>query len=181
MLTNSWTSKYCLVILGCERRPNVKFGRPCMKLNALYSDKCIIQRRARCYWTVKPLIIYRGRVWGLNECDSFTDSHTLFSPPSLFLTHWKPVRKLTPVYIYERELPSMANCNSAWRESVNEFISLPTKQKKFHFKKVTLIFGTRYLLSLKNCLMCPENNFSRFSRKILLFSKKLLNKKIFSF
>ncbi len=42
-----------------------------------------------------------------------------------------------------------------------------------------LIFGVRRLLSLKNCQMRPQNSFWRFSLKIQLFSKKLLNKKIF--
>ncbi len=41
-----------------------------------------------------------------------------------------------------------------------------------------LIFGPKRLLSLKNCQMRPQNNFSRFSLKIQLFSKKLLNEKI---
>ncbi len=50
----------------------------------------------------------------------------------------------------------------------------------FVIKKVMLIFGARCLLSLRNCQMCPQNSFSRFSRKILPFSKKLLNNKIFS-
>ncbi len=42
----------------------------------------------------------------------------------------------------------------------------------FMIKKVTLIFGARRLLSLKNCQMLPRNSFSRFSSKILLFFKK---------
>ncbi len=50
----------------------------------------------------------------------------------------------------------------------------------FVIKKVMLIFGARHLLSLKNCQMCSQNSFSQFSQKILLFSKKLSNKKIFS-
>ncbi len=41
-----------------------------------------------------------------------------------------------------------------------------------------LIFGVRRLLSLKNCQTRPQNSFSQFSLKILLFSKKLLNKKV---
>ncbi len=40
-----------------------------------------------------------------------------------------------------------------------------------------LIFGAIRLLSLKNCQMRPQNSFLRFSLKIQLFSKKLLNKK----
>ncbi len=47
-------------------------------------------------------------------------------------------------------------------------------------KKFMLIFGIRRLLSLKNCQMRPQNSFLRYSLKIQLFSKKLLNKKIFS-
>ncbi len=47
----------------------------------------------------------------------------------------------------------------------------------FVIKKVTLIFGARRLLSPQNCQMRPQNSFSRFSRKILLFSKKLFIKK----
>ncbi len=43
-----------------------------------------------------------------------------------------------------------------------------------------LIFVVRRLLSLKNCQMRPQNSFLRFSLKILLFSKKLSIKKIFS-
>ncbi len=43
-----------------------------------------------------------------------------------------------------------------------------------------LIFGVRRLLSLKNCQMGPQTSFLQFSLKIQLFSKKLLNKKIFS-
>ncbi len=43
-----------------------------------------------------------------------------------------------------------------------------------------LIFGVRRLVSLKNCQMRPQNSFLRFSLKIHLFSKKLLNKKVFS-
>ncbi len=43
-----------------------------------------------------------------------------------------------------------------------------------------LIFDVRSLLSLKNCQMRPQNSFFRFSLKIQLYSKKLLNKKIFS-
>ncbi len=43
-----------------------------------------------------------------------------------------------------------------------------------------LIFGAGRLLSLKNCQMRQQNSFSLFSQKILLFSKKLTNKKIFS-
>ncbi len=50
----------------------------------------------------------------------------------------------------------------------------------FVIKKVTVIFNTRHHLSLKNCQMRPQNSFSWFSQKILFFSKKLLNKKIFS-
>ncbi len=38
-----------------------------------------------------------------------------------------------------------------------------------------LIFGGGRLRSLKNCQMRTQNSFSRFSQKILLFSKKLLN------
>ncbi len=45
---------------------------------------------------------------------------------------------------------------------------------KFLIKKVVLIFETRPLLSQKTEQMCPQ---SSFSPKILLFSKKLLNKK----
>ncbi len=48
----------------------------------------------------------------------------------------------------------------------------------FVIKKVLLIFVARCLLSLKNRQMCPKNSFALFSRKILLFSKRLLNKKI---
>ncbi len=43
-----------------------------------------------------------------------------------------------------------------------------------------LIFGVRRLLSLKNYQIRPQNSFLRFSLKMQLFSKKLLNKKIFS-
>ncbi len=43
-----------------------------------------------------------------------------------------------------------------------------------------LIFAVKRLLSLKNCQMRSQNIFLRFSLKIQLFSKKLLNKKIFS-
>ncbi len=43
-----------------------------------------------------------------------------------------------------------------------------------------LIFGVRRLLSLKNYQMRPQNGFLWFSLKIQLFSKKLLNKKIFT-
>ncbi len=43
-----------------------------------------------------------------------------------------------------------------------------------------LIFGAGRLLFLKSRQMCPQNSFLQFSRKILFFSKKLLNKKIFS-
>ncbi len=43
-----------------------------------------------------------------------------------------------------------------------------------------LIFVVRRLLSLKNCQMRPQNIFLRISLKIQLFSKKLLNEKIFS-
>ncbi len=43
-----------------------------------------------------------------------------------------------------------------------------------------LIFEVRHLLSLKNCQMRLQNSFLRFSLKIQLFSKKLLNKKICS-
>ncbi len=40
-----------------------------------------------------------------------------------------------------------------------------------------LIFGARCLPSLKNRQMCPQNTFSLFFPKILIFSKKLFNKK----
>ncbi len=50
----------------------------------------------------------------------------------------------------------------------------------FVTKRVMLIFDARRLLSLKNCQMHRQNCFSWFSQKILLFSKKLLNKKIFN-
>ncbi len=43
-----------------------------------------------------------------------------------------------------------------------------------------LIFGLRRLLSLKSRQIRPQNSFLRFSLKIQLFLKKLLNKKIFS-
>ncbi len=58
--------------------------------------------------------------------------HTGF--PSIFLSEvFKTSLKNDPS-VYERELPAMANCNGALRESVNELISLPTKLKKFHFE-----------------------------------------------
>ncbi len=38
-----------------------------------------------------------------------------------------------------------------------------------------LIFGLRLLLSLKNCQMRPKTVFLRFSLKIHLLTKKLLN------
>ncbi len=40
-------------------------------------------------------------------------------------------------------------------------------------------FRRKRLVSLKNCQMRPQNIFLRFSLKIQLFSKKLLNKKMF--
>ncbi len=43
-----------------------------------------------------------------------------------------------------------------------------------------LTYGVRRLLSLKNRQMCSQSSFPLCSRKILLFSKKWLNKKIFS-
>ncbi len=42
-----------------------------------------------------------------------------------------------------------------------------------------LIFGASRLFLKKNRQMCSQNTFSLFSPKILLFSKKRLNKKIF--
>ncbi len=42
-----------------------------------------------------------------------------------------------------------------------------------------LNFGVRRLLFLKDCQMRPQNSFLRFSLKMQLFSKKLLNKKVF--
>ncbi len=49
----------------------------------------------------------------------------------------------------------------------------------FVIKKVMLIFGAGRLLSLKDCQMCSQNSFPRFSQKIRFFSKKLLNEKLF--
>ncbi len=43
-----------------------------------------------------------------------------------------------------------------------------------------LIFGGRRLLSLKNCQMCPQNSFLRFSLKIRLFFEKIVEEKLFS-
>ncbi len=64
-------------------------------------------------------------------------------------------------------------------QKIQPFLKEPLSNEIFRasfvIKKVILTFGARRLLSLKNRQMCLENSFSRFPRKILLFSKKLTN------
>ncbi len=79
---------------------------------------------------------------------------------------------------------SPRNGFSPFSQKITAFLKKLLNNKIFNIsfviKKIMLIFGARRLLSLKNCQMRPQNSFSRFSQKILLFLKKLSNKKIFS-
>ncbi len=74
------------------------------------------------------------------------------------------------------------NYSSFWKNCnfLKKLLNNKIFNTSFMIKKVMLMFGARRLLSLKNYEMHPQNSFSQFSLKVLLFSKTLLNKKIFS-
>ncbi len=64
--------------------------------------------------------------------------------------------------------------------SLKELLNNKIFSTLFVIKKVMLIFEARRLLSLKNSGMRPKQFYKVFSENTCFFSKKLLNKKIFS-
>ncbi len=99
-----------------------------------------------------------------------------------------PIKKIIFIFVARHLFPSKEtwpprNGFLPFSQKIQLFLKNPLSNKIFRtlfvIKKVILIFATR-LLSPKSRQMCTENSFSRFSRKVLFFSKILLNKKIFS-
>ncbi len=99
-----------------------------------------------------------------------------------------PIKKIIFIFIAGRVLPFKRDLGPKssflpFSQKITAFLKKLLNDKIFNssfvIEKVMSIFDARRLLSLKNCQMRPQNSFSRFSLKILRFSKKLSNKKIF--
>ncbi len=103
------------------------------------------------------------------------------------------IRKVILIFVARHDFPSKATWvpEMVFRDFLRKYslfsLFFPPRKllnnkifsTSFVINKVTLIFGTRRFHSLKKCQICSQNSFSQFSQKILFFSKKLLNKKIF--
>ncbi len=100
------------------------------------------------------------------------------------------IKKVIFIFVARCPLPfkrdlDLINGFLSFSPKIQIFLKKPLCNKIFRttfvIKKVILIFGAGRLLSLKEIVKCtPKTVFLRFSRKVMLFSKKLLNKKIFS-
>ncbi len=100
-----------------------------------------------------------------------------------------PIIKVIFIFVGRHPVPlkrdlAFGNSFLSFSQKIQLLLKKPLNNKIFRtsfvIKKVILIFGAKRLLSLKNRQMCPENSISQFSQKILFFSKKFLNKIIFS-
>ncbi len=100
-----------------------------------------------------------------------------------------PIKKVIFIFVARRSLLFKRNFGPRngflpFSQKIQPFLKQLLNNKIFStlfvIKEVMLIFGPRCLLSLKNCQVCPQNSFSRFSRKMLLFLKKLSSNKLFS-
>ncbi len=124
-----------------------------------------------------------------NFCPPFPPKILLFSKKLLnenILKTLFPIKKVIFIFVaksflpFKRDLvPGNGFCHFFRKLQLflNKLLNNKIFNTSFVIEKVILIFGVRRLLSQNNCQMCPQKSFSQFSRKILLFLKKLLNKK----
>ncbi len=86
-----------------------------------------------------------------------------------------PIKKVIFIFVVRRPFPSDENGFLPVFSKIQLFLKKLLNNKifssSFVIKKVMLIFGARSLLSIKSLQVCHQNSFSRFSRKVPLFSK----------